>query len=91
MGRRKQPPEYFEARRAINQHLYRHHGTTGLGALSDRIEIHEEIHAVGDRIGRPAEHTHEPWDGETEVELAFRLLREGEEQDGQADATIDQG
>lgn len=91
MGRRQQPPEYFEARSALNRHLYRHHcGVTGEGMLPRRLDQHEELHIVASRVGVDLGHTHEPCgDGESDIELALRLLREGEEQYGQADATSD--
>lgn len=83
MGRRKQPPEYFEARRALNQHLYRHHGTTGLGTLSDRLDTHEDLHIVARRIGQEVGHSHKLFgEGETDIEIAWRVLHEGEEQCG---------
>lgn len=83
MGRRKQPPEYFEARQALNKHLHRHHGTTGLGMLASRLDIHEDLHAVARRRGEDVGHKHEPCDdGETDIQLAWRMLREGEEQLG---------
>ena len=77
MGRRKQPPEYADARRALNQHLYRHHGgMTGRGMLARRLDLHEEMH----RTERAhASHSHEPCgDGETDIQIALRVLREGE-------------
>lgn len=90
MGRKKQPPEYFEARRALARHLFRHHGRTGAsGTLSDRLDVHEELHIVAARRGVTYGHDHEPWDGETDSELALRLLKEGEDQHGQANASGD--
>lgn len=78
MPRPKQPPEYFEARRAINRHLHRHHGTTGTGMLSDRLDIHEQLHIVAKRLGHDTGHVHEPCaDGEDDVALAWRVLKEG--------------
>jgi hypothetical protein len=90
VGRKKQPPEYFEARRALNQHLYRHHGTTGLGTLANRLDTHEELHVVFQRRGVEVGHSHKPCgENETDVELAWRMLNEGAEQcgglNGQAD------
>jgi hypothetical protein len=89
MPRPKKPPEYFEARSAINQHLHRHHaGALGQGMLEERLTQHEELHILAKRLGIAASHTHEVCaDGEDDVALAFRLLEEGEAQDGQADAT----
>lgn len=83
MPGRKQPPEYFPARRALSQHLYHHHaGTTGEGMLKNRLDQHEEIHIVARRVGLDLGHVHEPCEeGETDIEIAWRMLREGQEQD----------
>lgn len=88
MGRNKQPPEYYEARRALARHFYRHHGRTrGLGTLADRLDIHEELHAVAERQGYTYGHDHEVLrEGETDIELALRVLEEGERQHGQTDS-----
>lgn len=56
--------------------------------LADRLWQHEELHEVARRVGVDVGHTHEPcWEKESDIELAFRLLKEGE--DGQADAAGD--
>lgn len=88
MGRRKQPPEYARARRALNQHLYRHHGgITGRGMLAQRLDMHEELHRV-ERAGNAEKHSHDPCeDGETDIQIALRVLREGE--DGQSNIAED--
>lgn len=80
MGRRKQPPDYAAARRALSQHVHRHHnGATGLGTLSNRLDQHETMHLSGRDLG----HHHEPCgEGETDIQLAFRLLKEAEGQHG---------
>lgn len=86
MGRHKQPPGYAEARSAINRHFYHHHGgITGRGMLAQRLDFHEELHRVE---GTLASHRHEPCgDGETDIQLALRVLREGD--DGQSNAAGD--
>jgi hypothetical protein len=83
MGRAKQPPEYSEARRALSQHLYRHHGgVTGRGMLARRLDFHEEIH-LRERRGRAETHSHDPCgEGETDIQIALRVLREGENGQG---------
>jgi hypothetical protein len=83
----KQPPEYFEARRALNQHLHRHHeGAAGSGMLGERFELHDELHILAKRLGRELSHSHSEYpEGETDLAAALRLLKEGE--DGEADAT----
>lgn len=85
----KQPPEYFEARRALNRHLHRHHnGALGEGKLVDRFVQHDELHIKCLQLGIPMSHTHSEYpEGETDLEAAERLLREGE--DGQSNATED--
>lgn len=87
MGRHKQPPEYFAARRALNQHLYHHHdGLKVEGMLAARLTQHEELHIVAKRLKVELGHTHEPCeDGEDDIALAHRLLTEGEAAHGQAD------
>lgn len=79
MGRHKQPPDYYAARRALSRHVYLHHGgVTGRGTLSNRLDQHEAMHLTGE-----ADHRHEPCgDGEADTELAFRLLKEAEGQHG---------
>lgn len=81
MGRHKQPTGYPEARTALAQHLYYHHGgMTGRGMLAQRLDLHEDLHRVE---GQLASHLHEPCeDGEQDIELARRVLEEGEEQTG---------
>jgi hypothetical protein len=88
MGRRKQSPEYPRARRALAQHLHRHHGgITGRGMLDKRLDLHEELH-LKERAGNCETHSHEPCgDGETDIQIAFRVLREGE--NGQANVAGD--
>jgi hypothetical protein len=89
MPGRKQPPEYAEARKALSRHLFRHHaGATGEGMLSNRMDQHEELHRVAIRIGLELGHKHEPCgEREGDIELAFRVLKEGEQQHGESDAT----
>lgn len=79
MGRRKQPPGYAAARRALSQHVYYHHdGATGLGTLANRLDQHEAMH-----LAAKLDHRHDPCgDGETDIEMAFRLLKEAREQHG---------
>lgn len=88
MGRRKQPPEYATARRALNQHLYRHHGgITGRGMLEQRLDMHEELHHK-ERRGNAETHSHALCgDGETDIQIALRVLREGE--NGQSNSAED--
>jgi hypothetical protein len=83
MGRRKQPPEYFEARSALGRHLHRHHGgITARGMLAQRLDFHEELHQKEKR-GNAEGHCHEPCgDGETDIQIALRALREGEHGQG---------
>lgn len=80
MGRRKQPPEYFAARTALARHMFHHHAqATGEGTLTNRLDQHEEIHVVAMRLRVDLGHVHQPCDeGETDIELAFRMLEEGE-------------
>lgn len=84
MPRPKQPPEYFEARRALNQHLHRHHaGSFGSGELGDRFEQHDEMHMTAKRLEIPLSHSHSEYpENESDLAAALRLLQEGE--DGQA-------
>lgn len=81
----KKSLEYYEARRALNQHLHRHHaGAVGAGTLEDRFEQHDEIHIVAKRLGVPLSHSHSDYpEHETDLAAALRLFKEGE--DGQAD------
>lgn len=82
---------YKEARQALSQHLHRHHNQAwATGTLAERIETHDELHTVGKRLGRPANHSHKPWkDDETLEQIAVRYLREGTEQYGQTNVTTD--
>lgn len=87
MPRPKQPPEYFEARKALNQHLHRHHaGALGSGTLEERFIQHDELHIVARRLGIPLGHEHSEYpENETDKAAALRLFKEGE--DGQTNAT----
>lgn len=80
----KQPLEYFEARRALNQHLHRHHeGAMCSGTLEERFIQHDELHIVARRLGIQLSHSHSEYpENETDKAAALRLLKEGE--DGQA-------
>lgn len=81
----KKPPEYFEARRAINQHLFRHHnGALGEGMLAQRLDMHEKLHDFCRERGIEAGHDHsEMWlEGEKDTDVARRMLAEGVAQHG---------
>jgi len=84
LARPRKPPGYQEARKALAQHLWRHHGqATGSGELHERIEQHAELHLLCKRNGLPVGHTHEPYpEGETDIETAHRLYQDGESQHG---------
>jgi hypothetical protein len=88
VGRRKQPPGYAAARTALAQHLHRHHGgITGRGMLAQRLDMHEELHRV-ERVGGAETHSHDYCgDGETDIQIAMRVLREGD--DGQSNVSGD--
>lgn len=72
-------PSYADARRAINQHLHRHHhGETGGGTLSERLSRHDDLHFLFDGRGVALTHSHAPFDEEeTSEALALRYLAEG--------------
>lgn len=63
-------------RRALNQHLHRHHGGITLaGSTEDRFAHHDDLHWQGG-----ASHRHAPYqDGESRRVMAERFLREGEQ------------
>lgn len=85
MPRHAKEPRYFEARRALNRHLFRHHnGATSHGELSERLEHHGELHALGPRFGVVLDHEHAPATERDEMDLAFRLFKEGNEQAGRS-------
>lgn len=67
------------ARRAINRHLYRHHGgATMSGTTEQRICAHDDLHWSAQQSGRDLGHSHLPYqDGESEADTAERLLAEG--------------
>lgn len=67
-------------RRALNQHLHRHHaGSTVRGTLVERFTAHDELHWQARESGTDLRHTHQPYqDGETDLQMAQRLLAEGE-------------
>ena len=72
----------YEGKRAINQHMYRHHEhTLGKGTLEDRLQLHDDMHWQAKRNGEDLGHQHLAYqDGESTNEMAQRLLAEGTEQ-----------
>ena len=69
------------SRRAINQHVYRHHGRLTLrGTTEQRLSAHDDLHWEAKKNGVDLGHVHLPYqDGEDELGMARRLLQEGEE------------
>ena len=67
-------------RRALNQHLHRHHGGAVLkGTFQERLAAHDDLHWQATQRLRPLDHQHQPYqDGETDLQMAQRLLAEGE-------------
>jgi hypothetical protein len=74
-------PSYAEARRALNQHLHRHHKTdVGRGTLAERLGYHHDLHWAFHKRGIPLGHEHRGLlEEETTEEVACRYLLEGEE------------
>lgn len=72
----------FPGKKALNQHLHRHHpGVQLQGDLQRRLEQHDDLHWRARKGGYEQDalgHTHLPYqDGETDNEMAQRLLDEG--------------
>lgn len=67
------------AKQAINKHLYRHHGGQGApGTALERMQHHDDLHWSARQAGVDLGHTHLPYqDGETDEQMAERLLAEG--------------
>jgi hypothetical protein len=67
-------------RRALNQHLHRHHDGLRLGGtFLERATAHDELHWQAKREGVNLGHEHAPYqDGETDLEMAQRYLADGE-------------
>lgn len=67
-------------KQALNRHLYRHHqAATARGTLVERFTRHDELHWKAREAGVDLGHTHKPYqDGETDLQMAQRLLAEGE-------------
>ena len=72
-------PEYYAARRALAQHMHRHHEQGWCdGTLAARISQHDDLHFLLKQRGKEATHTHaELAEGETLLAVAHRYLREG--------------
>jgi hypothetical protein len=88
---RKEGPQYKAARTAINRHLYHHHAeASGSGTLSERLEQHSELHALGKRFGVSPDHTHAISEiGETAEEEAFRVLGDCDTEESQRERVAD--
>ena len=67
-------------RRALNQHMHRHHpGATVRGTLEERFAQHDDLHWEALQKLEPLPHSHRPYqDGESDLQMAQRLLAEGE-------------
>jgi hypothetical protein len=73
----------YEGRRSLNSHYYRHHAGAPkfTGDLASRLEQHDELHFQARKNGVDLGHTHLPYqDGETDNQMAARMLAEGTEQ-----------
>lgn len=70
-------------RQALNRHVHRHHdGATLRGTLQERFTQHDDLHYAARRKGVDLGHIHEPYqDGESDLQMAQRLLAEGEAQE----------
>ena len=72
----------MDGKRALNQHMHRHHhGTQLSGTLEQRLVQHDDLHfgaTSGDEEVHELTHTHAPYqDGETDEQMAHRFLAEG--------------
>jgi len=69
----------YEGKRALNQHLHRHHGGPQVsGDLAERLAMHDELHWWARKNDVNLGHTHEPYqEGETDNQMAARLLADG--------------
>lgn len=78
-GKPRQQRESYEGKRALNQHLHRHHGGPRMsGDLQERLAQHDELHWWARKTNVDLGHTHLPYqDGETQITMAQRLLAEG--------------
>lgn len=75
---RRQRPSSL-GRTALNRHLHHHHGGPRVsGDLAERMEQHDELHWQARKQGVELGHEHLPYqDGESDNEMACRLLTEG--------------
>lgn len=70
---------YAAARRALAQHLFRHHDRSwARGTLSQRLDQHDTAHWEAAARGAPLAHRHAPLgEQETLEQVAHRYLTEG--------------
>lgn len=78
-GRSRRNRPTHDGKRALNQHLHRHHGGPQTqGNLTERLAQHDELHWWARKNEVDLNHTHAPYqDGETDTQMAQRLLAEG--------------
>lgn len=72
----------IEGKRALNQHMHRHHhGVQLRGTLEQRLVQHDDLHfgaTTGGEEVHELTHTHAPYqEGETDEQMAQRFLGEG--------------
>lgn len=74
-------PDYHEARRALAQHMHRHHhGGYVVGTLLERIAQHDELHwQLAQRAIDPGHRHAVLGDEETVMQAAHRYLKEGDD------------
>jgi hypothetical protein len=78
-GKPRQGRPSQEGKKAVTQHLWRHHDKTSFfGDRDMRMAAHDDLHFFAKENGRDLGHTHLPLqEGESLNEVARRYLAEG--------------